>query len=139
MRGAAVCPSRSLVLRQYAGRYARASVHASTLSASEALFRFCLLAGIRLRLAMVRNTVAYMIGGAPWTKSGEPRLTTGVACAYVENPVLFWGQRWPSHASRWVRFRLLWRSWPSATFVFVMAICPLDHLYGRVLQEIPAL
>ena len=44
--------SRSLVLRQYAGSYARASVHASTLSAGEALFRFCLLAGIRLRLAM---------------------------------------------------------------------------------------
>ncbi len=73
-----------------------------------------------------RNTVAYMIGGAPWTKSGEP--WAGYPewlAAYVDNPVLFWGAA--SLAITCVAlgaFRLLWRSWPSAAFVFVMAICP---------------
>ena len=74
----------------------------------------------------VRNTVAYMIGGAPWTKSGEPWAGYPEWLArYVENPVLFTGVA--SLAITIVAlgaFRLLWRSWPSATFVFVMAICP---------------
>ena len=40
----------------------------------------------------VRNTVAYMIGGAPWTKSGEPSAGYPEWLArYVENPVLFMG------------------------------------------------
>jgi hypothetical protein len=74
----------------------------------------------------VRNTVAYMIGGAPWTKSGEPWVGYPEWLArYVENPVLFMGVA--SLAITLIAlgaFRLLWRSWPSATFVFVMAICP---------------
>ena len=74
----------------------------------------------------VRNTVAYMVGGAPWTKSGEPWAGYPEWLArYVENPVLFVAAA--SLAITLVvvgAFRLLWRSWPSATFVFVMAICP---------------
>ena len=74
----------------------------------------------------VRNTVAYMIGGAPWTKSGEPWAGYPEWLArYIENPVLFVGAA--SLAITLIglgAFRLLWRSWPSATFVFVMAICP---------------
>ena len=44
---------------------------------------------------------------------------------YVDNPVSFIGEA--SLAITRVAlgaFRLLWRSWPSAAFVFVMAICP---------------
>jgi hypothetical protein len=74
----------------------------------------------------VGNTVAYMIGGAPWTKSGEPWAGYPEWLArYLENPVLF-----VATASLAITllglgaFRLLWRSWPSATFVFVMALCP---------------
>jgi hypothetical protein len=74
----------------------------------------------------VRNTVAYMIGGGPWTKSGEPSAGYPEWLAlYVESPVLFVGAA--SLAITLVglgAFRLIWRSWPSATFVVVMAICP---------------
>jgi hypothetical protein len=74
----------------------------------------------------VRNTAAYMMGGAPWTKSGEP--WTGYPewlARYVEDPVLFVGAT--SLAITLVAlgaFRLLWRGWPLATFVVVMAVCP---------------
>jgi hypothetical protein len=74
----------------------------------------------------VGNTVAYMIGGAPWTKSGEPWAGYPEWLArYVENPSLFLVTA--SLAITIIglgAFRLFWRSWPSATFVFVMAICP---------------
>jgi hypothetical protein len=74
----------------------------------------------------VRNTVAYMIGGAPWTKSGEPWAGYPEWLGrYVENPVFFVGTA--SLAVTLVAlgaFRLLWRSWPSATFIVVMAMCP---------------
>jgi hypothetical protein len=74
----------------------------------------------------VRNTGAYMIGGAPWTKSGDPSAGYPEWLArYVENPVLLVVTA--SLAITLVglgAFRLLWRSWPSATFVLVMAICP---------------
>lgn len=74
----------------------------------------------------VRNTVAYMVGGGPWTKSGEPWAGYPEWLArYVEHPVIFVAAA--SLALTLVvvgAFRLLWRSWPSATFVFVMAICP---------------
>jgi hypothetical protein len=74
----------------------------------------------------VRNTVAYMVGGAPWTKSGEPWAGYPELLAlYVENPVLFVGAA--SLAMTFVglgALRLIWRGWPSATFVVVLAICP---------------
>lgn len=74
----------------------------------------------------VRNTACFMIGGAPWTKSGEPLEGYPEWLArYVENPILF------VTAAAFAIFlvvlgacRLVVRGWASATFVVVMAICP---------------
>ena len=74
----------------------------------------------------VRNTVCFMIGGAPWTKSGEPWEGYPEWLArYIENPVLFVTAA--SFAIALVALgacRLLRRGWASATFVIVMSICP---------------
>jgi hypothetical protein len=74
----------------------------------------------------VHNTVCFMIGGAPWSKSGEPWEGYPEWLArYVENPSLF-----ATVASLAIglvtlgAFRLIQRGWASATFVIVMAICP---------------
>jgi hypothetical protein len=67
-----------------------------------------------------------MIGGAPWTKSGEPLEGYPEWLArYLENPVLFAAAA--TFAVSLILLgagRLLWRGWASATFVVVMAICP---------------
>lgn len=74
----------------------------------------------------VRNTVCFMIGGAPWTKSGEPWEGYPEWLArYIENPVLFVTAA--SFAIALVALgacRLLRRGWASATFVIVMIVCP---------------
>ncbi len=74
----------------------------------------------------VRNTACYMIGGAPWTKSGEPWAGYPEWLArYAENPIIFvTAASFAIALVTWGAFRLLWRSWASATFVIVMAICP---------------
>lgn len=74
----------------------------------------------------VRNAVCFMMGGVPWTKSGEPWEGYPEWLArYVENPVLFVTAA--SFAIALVALgacRLLRRGWASATFVIVMIICP---------------
>ena len=74
----------------------------------------------------VRNTVCFMIGGAPWTKSGEPWAGYPECLArYVENPILFIVVA--SCAIALIFFgaiHLLRRGWASAVFVVVMAVCP---------------
>jgi hypothetical protein len=74
----------------------------------------------------VRNTVCFMIGGAPWTKSGEPWAGYPEWLArYAENPVLFIAGATFAIALVVVgACRLLQRGWASATFVIVMAVCP---------------
>ncbi len=73
-----------------------------------------------------RNTACFLIGGAPWTKSGEPLAGYPEWLArYVENPVLFVAAA--SFAIAVVILgagRLLQRGWASATFVIVIAVCP---------------
>jgi hypothetical protein len=73
-----------------------------------------------------RNTACFLIGGAPWTKSGEPLAGYPEWLArYVENPLLFVVAA--SFAIALVILgagRLLQRGWASATFVIVMAVCP---------------
>ena len=75
----------------------------------------------------VRNTVCFMIGGAPWSKSGEPWAGYPEWLArHVENPVLFLFAA--SFAIALILFgavHLLRRGWASATFVVVMSVCPL--------------
>jgi hypothetical protein len=74
-----------------------------------------------------RNTICFMIGGAPWTKSGEPwaGYPEWLAC-YMENPVLFIAvASFAITAILLGALHLLRRGWPSATFVIVMSICPL--------------
>jgi hypothetical protein len=74
----------------------------------------------------VSNTACFMLGGAPWTKSGEPLAGYPEWLArYVENPVLFVVAA--SFAIVLVLLgagRLLLGGWASATFVIAMAICP---------------
>jgi hypothetical protein len=74
----------------------------------------------------VRNTVCFMIGGAPWTKSGEPwEGYPEWLSRYVENRVLFIAAA--SSAITLIAlgaFRLLRGGWAPATFVIVMAVCP---------------
>jgi len=74
----------------------------------------------------VRNTVCFMIGGAPWTKSGEP--WAGYPewlVRYVESPILFVTAASFAIALVFIgAARLLRLGWASATFVVVMAICP---------------
>ena len=74
----------------------------------------------------VRNTVCFMIGGAPWTKSGEPWAGYPEWLArYVENPILFVAAA--SFAIALIllgALHLLRRGWASATFVFVLSVCP---------------
>jgi hypothetical protein len=74
----------------------------------------------------VRNTVCFMIGGAPWTKSGEPWEGYPEWLArYVQNPLLFVVAA--SFAIALIllgAIHLLRRGWTSATFVFVMSVCP---------------
>jgi hypothetical protein len=74
----------------------------------------------------VRNTICFMMGGAPWTKSGEPWAGYPEYLArYVENPMLF-----VTAASFAIvlillgALHLLRRGWASATFVVVMYVCP---------------
>jgi hypothetical protein len=72
------------------------------------------------------NTASFMLGGAPWTKSGAPLEGYPEWLArYVENPVLF------TIAATFAiglvclgAARLLWQGWASATFVAVLAIGP---------------
>ncbi len=74
----------------------------------------------------VRNTICFMIGGAPWTKSDEPWAGYPEWLArYVENPIPF------VVASSLVialillgAIHLLRRGWASATFVLVLSVCP---------------
>ena len=74
----------------------------------------------------VRNTICFMIGGAPWTKSDEPWAGYPEWLArYVENPILFVVAA--SFAIALILLGavyLLRRGWASATFVFVMSVCP---------------
>jgi hypothetical protein len=74
-----------------------------------------------------RNTVCFMIGGAPWTKSGEPWAGYPEWLArYMENPVLFIAAASFAIAAILLgAVHLLRRGWPSATFVILMSICPL--------------
>ncbi len=74
----------------------------------------------------VYNTACFMLGGAPWTKSGEPLAGYPEWLARsIENPLLF-----ATAATMAVALvllgagRLLRRGWASATFVVVMAVCP---------------
>ena len=75
----------------------------------------------------VRNTICFMIGGAPWTKSDEPWAGYPECLArYVENPILFVAAA--SFAIVLILLGaayLLRRGWSSATFVVVMSVCPL--------------
>ena len=77
--------------------------------------------------AWARNTVSFMIGGAPWTKSGEPWAGYPELLAfYMENRVLFVAVAFFSIAFILAgAISLLRRGWASATFVFVLAVCPL--------------
>ena len=74
----------------------------------------------------VRNTVCFMIGGAPWSKSGEPWAGYPEWLArHVENPVLFLFAA--SFAVALILFgavHLLRLGWASATFVLVMSVGP---------------
>ena len=74
----------------------------------------------------VRNTVCFMIGGAPWSKSGEPwaGYPEWLAC-HIENPVLFlFAASFAIALILLGAVHLLRRGWASATFVFVMSVCP---------------
>ncbi len=70
--------------------------------------------------------MGFLIGGAPWTKSGEPLAGYPEWLArYVENPVLFVAAASLAIAVVFLGAgRLLQRGWASATFVVVMAVCP---------------
>jgi hypothetical protein len=72
------------------------------------------------------NTASYMLGGAPWTKSGEPWAGYPEWLArYVENPTLFVAAASLAIALVGLgAYRLIRKSWASATFVIVMLICP---------------
>jgi hypothetical protein len=74
----------------------------------------------------VRNTVCFMVGGAPWTKTDEPWAGYPEWLAhYVQNPLLFVVAA--SFAIALILLgavHLLRRGWSSATFVFVMSVCP---------------
>ena len=74
----------------------------------------------------VRNTICFMIGGAPWTKSDEPWAGYPEWLArYIENPTLFVVAA--SFAIALILLgaaHLLRRGWASATFVLVMSVCP---------------
>ncbi|HEY5743026.1 MAG TPA: glycosyltransferase family 39 protein [Terrimicrobiaceae bacterium] len=74
----------------------------------------------------VRNTICYMLGGAPWTK-GEPwEGYPEYFSRYLENPGLFITVA--SVAVALVTLggmRLLRHGWVAATFVLVLTICPL--------------
>ena len=74
----------------------------------------------------VRNTVCFMIGGAPWTKSGEPWAGYPEWLArYSENPVLFVLATSLAIALILIgAVHLIRRGWASATFVVVMLVCP---------------
>jgi hypothetical protein len=74
-----------------------------------------------------RNTLSFMIGGAPWTKSGEPWAGYPEWLAlYLEGPVLFAASALVAIGMIAVgSVYLLRRGWASATFVVVMALCPL--------------
>ena len=89
----------------------------------------------------VRNTVAYMVGGGPWTKSGEPWAGYPEWLArYVENPVIFVA------AASLALTLVVVRCFSAALAKLALGnvrLChgdlPADYFYGRVLQEIPAL
>ncbi|HEY5704363.1 MAG TPA: hypothetical protein VIS96_02195 [Terrimicrobiaceae bacterium] len=90
-------------------------------------FDFVSSQGFTSGWSWVRNTVCFMIGGAPWTKSDQPWAGYPEWLArYAENPILF-----AASASFAIAFiflgaaHLLRRGWASATFVFVMAVCPV--------------
>ena len=74
-----------------------------------------------------RNTVCFMIGGAPWTKSGEPwEGYPEFLARYIENPFLFVpAASFAIIAILVGALSLLRRGWASATFVIVMSVCPL--------------
>jgi hypothetical protein len=74
----------------------------------------------------VQNTVCFMIGGAPWSKSGEPWAGYPEWLArHVENPVLFlFAASFAIALILLGALHLLRRGWASATFVLVMSVCP---------------
>jgi hypothetical protein len=75
----------------------------------------------------VRNTVCFMIGGAPWTKSDEPWAGYPEFFAlYLGNSTLFVIAASFAIALILVGAAYLMRTgWDSAAFVFVMALCPV--------------
>jgi hypothetical protein len=74
----------------------------------------------------VRNTVGFMIGGAPWSKSGQPLAGYPEWLAYyAENPAFFLTVA--SFAIGLIAlgaFCLARSGWAPATFVLVMTVCP---------------
>ena len=74
-----------------------------------------------------RNTVCFMIGGAPWTKSGEPwEGYPEFLGQFIENQILFVAAASFAIIAILIgALSLLRRGWASATFVIVMSVCPL--------------
>lgn len=74
----------------------------------------------------LRNTSGFLLGGAPWTKSGTP--FAGYPewlTRHLENPALFAVAFWAALAFILLgAIRLVRQSWPSATLVAVAFLCP---------------